>query len=302
MADEPQTPAAEAAPASAAPETEQAKYQRLMDAENLMVPDEEPTPEPKPEPKPEATVPLDAMKRRIGRITNQRDKAREEGYLRAGQLDELRDIVGKLRKMKAEDYPTFDAYEEARRQLDARAEKASAPEAPEMTEEMIREVNQATRDLAYDIQRDDPDLWAEAVAQDGDRPRYAIPAEVVLAVADHDDSAGLLRAYLALDPDDRQDIVDLSPRAQRKAMRGLQPLAKAAKAEKKPDPEAESAPEPARRDPSTGQFVKRQSSAPEPVNPLSGSSAAQKPVDSMSTDEYIATMNNRESAGERFGW
>ena len=290
MTDEVQTPETPAPAPEAA--TTQADYQRLMDG------NPEPEPEPKPEPK---TVPLDAMLDRVGRVKRQRDEAREAAYLREGQIEDLREIVVKLRSLKADDFPTLDAYEAARADLDARAEKAALPQQPQVSEHMLREVHQAAKDLAADLKRSDPDLWAEATAKverDGQQvDKYAIPPAVVIAIADADDSAGLLRAYLDLDDEDRQEIIDLSERGQKKAIRALQPKAKAAKAAEPAEAEGAKA----ERDPATGQFTKRVSQAPAPINPLSGSSVAQKSIDAMSPDEFIAHRNNQQR-GERFGW
>lgn len=300
MTDEVQTPETPEAAASPAAETEQEAYQRVMNGG---------VPEPEPEKKAEEpkTVPLDAMLDRVNRVKRQRDEAREESYLRAGQLDELREIVGKLRSIKAEDYPTLEAYDAARRDLDAKADKLTAPERPQISEETLREVQQASRDLAYEVQRADPDLWAEAVAQVDDKPKYVVPPAVVLAIADADDSAGVLRAYLALDDEERQEIIDLSDRGQKKAIRALKPKAKGGDETPREGQNAQSdqagkgGDDKPARDPATGQFAKRQSSAPPPINPLQGSSVVQKQTSEMTTDEFIAHRNRQEQT-DRFGW
>lgn len=289
MTDEAQTPETPDAAPEAAAAQEQAAYQLLMDGN--VQPDKE---APKDEPK---TVPVDAMLERVARVKRQRDEAREESYLRAGQLDELRDVVAKLRKLKADDFPTLEAYETARAELDTRADRLSAPPTPQISPERKAELDAAAKDLAFDVRRADPDLWAEAVAMNEDgSPKHMIPPAAVLAIADADDSAGLLRAWLDLDAEDKEEILGLSERGQRKAIRALQPKAKAAKQEAKAEAKAE-----APRDPSTGQFTKRASQAPEPINPLSGSTVTPKPLGTMSTDEFIATRNAQERA-DPFGW
>jgi len=286
--------APEAAPETSAAQ-EQAAYQLLMDGN--IPPEKEAAP--KDEPK---TVPVDAMLDRVARVKRQRDEAREAGYLKDGQLDELREIVTKLRGLKPDDFPTLEAYETAKADLDQRADKLTAPPVPVISAEWKAELDAAAKDLAFEVRRADPDLWAKAVAVNEDgSPKHAIPPAAILAIADADDSAGMLRAWLDLDAEDKEEILGLSERGQRKAIRALQPKPKEAKAKAEVKPEETKPEEKPVRDAATGQFTKRQSAAPEPINPLSGSSVTQKTFDSMSTEEFIAARNAQERA-DPFGW
>jgi hypothetical protein len=55
------------------------------------------------------------------------------------------------------------------------------------------------------------------------------------------------------------------------------------------------------RDPATGQF-KKTSSAPEPINPVTGGASGARSIDKMSTDEFINHRNAQERNAPRYGW
>lgn len=305
MTDETQTsatpaPAAEAAatPPAVKPEAkpdEQAEFQRLVDG-NIPPEPKEP---PKAEEKPAAEMP-DWAAERVARAKRQRDEARGEKEWLGTKLEEFRDVVAKLtQKLDPNSFPTHDAYEAAKREVHKKAEDLLAPDAK--PDPQAAAVDQATKDLAFEVRRTDPELWSQVVAVDdkGQPKVRGITQAMVIAIADADDSAGKLRALLAMPEEDRLDLADLSERMQRKEIARLAPVAKSGKAA----PEAPTAQPPgqAGRDPATGQFTKRVSDAPPPINPVSGASTGEVPLDRASFADFERRRNESKQA-ERFGW
>ena len=121
------------------------------------------------------------------------------------------------------------------------------------------------------------------------------------AIRGEDDSVGKLRALIAMPADERIELAQMSDRQQRKAIRRLEVVAGKAKAA--PVAAAvEAKPAAPARDPETGQFTRRVSSAPPPIDPLGGGGAADKPLAKMSYAEFEAKRNAEERRTDAFGW
>lgn len=312
MTDEVQTPAAAvAAPEAAAPPPdttkaadEQAALQRLVDGNMPPEPEKGPTDEEKAAVEKQAKAKAEYegwAKDRVDRAKRQRDEAREQASYLGGSLDELRGIVDDLTsKLDPDQYPTHEAYLAAKKEILARAktvrEKAAAP-VPKASA-----LEQATKDLAFEVSRADPELWDDVLAGeevDGRWvPKYTgVTEAMVIAIADADDSAGKLRALLAMPEDDRLELAGLSDRMQRKEIARLAPLAAKGK---KAEPKVEDAKPAPARDPETGQFRKA-SAAPPPIDPLSGNGVAEKRLDKMTQAEFEAHRAAQRPT-DRFGW
>lgn len=202
-------------------------------------------------------------------------KARKEGKAKPGDLD-------------PNDYDSYEDYSKAVAARKAGAPKTDAP-APEAKPDP--EFVEALGDLREVVRAEDADLWAKATAvtEDGKPAVDYISRAMVLELADAADPAALLRAVVALSDDERAEIAGMSARGVRRAMRDLAGKAPAAK------------PAAPQRDPSTGQF-RKQSEAPEPINPVSGS-PVETSLEKLSPTDYIVRRNAEEAAGRSpFGW
>ena len=315
MTDEVQTTASAADPAAAPPADavtskaadEQAAIRALIEGNVAPAPKPEPTAEEQAaaqaeKDKAEGKLP-DWAAERVARAKKQRDESREREAQIEARFGELREVGDALTtKLDPDQYPTHEAYLAAKTEiLDRAAKLRGEPAVPPKSA-----VNEAAEELAYEVQRADPELWDEVRAGeevDGKwKPKHlGITAAMVEALADEDDSVGKLRALIAMPADERIELAQMSDRQQRKAIRRLEVVAGKAKAA--PVAAAvEAKPAAPARDPETGQFTRRVSSAPPPIDPLGGGGAADKPLAKMSYAEFEAKRNAEERRTDAFGW
>lgn len=219
------------------------------------------------------------IKKRVARAQRQRDDAKRERDEFAEKAEQLQAIIDKLKKRKPaeldpNDFETFEAYEEAKKEAEEPVEVEEQPRDVEFVE--------ARGDLMEAVQAADPDLWAEATAMDGDKPKVqGITREIVIALADADDPTAALRALVAMDPAARAELSHLSPRAVRREIKGLA-------APKRDD---------------KGRFqAKKQSAAEPPITPESGGAPRERPLSEVGFEEFERRRNEAERVNTRHGW
>ena len=254
----------------------------------------EPVEEPKAEAEPKAEEKQEAdggdlpewIKRRVAKAKRQRDEERARADEFAAKLAEAQDLVDKLKaktkKLDPADFESFDAYKAAKAEQEKPVEEAKAAPAS-------REVDVAWLDIREEVEGTDGDLWDKAMerAQDG---KFLISPPMVMWAAQHEDPALVFRALFDAGEDAASEFAEATSDAAQ--IRRLKQIVRDyRKAEEKPAPP---------RDPVTGQF-RKQSEAPEPISPVSGGASGSRPMEKMSTDEFIRTRN-AEQAGSRFSW
>lgn len=273
-------------PKDAAPEGDKAKAEPKVDAKADKDPEED-----------EANLP-DWIKKRVARSNRRRDEEKARADDLDAKLKEATTLAEKaLAKLglKAPDAAKFDSYEEfqkAKAKYDeAMAEKLEPPKKAEPS--APTEADEALADVKEAVEAKDPALWEKAVEMANAKAASGEPIfftdTMMIEVADADDPVGIFKAIIDMSDDERRDLADMSRRAFRRAVR-----------EMKVAP-----PPPPAKDPETGKFVKRQSAAPAPIEPVRTPTGGPRPTTdpNLSTDEFIERRNKEEAQGNaRFGW
>jgi hypothetical protein len=298
MSDEPNTPTPAPAPAPAPEE----KF-ILTDASvrPVVAPDPAPVEAPKADAKAEdeGDVP-EWMRKRLARSKRQRDDALakvDEFDVKLKEVTTLAEKALARAGMKEPDAAKFDSYEDytkAKRTYDATmAEKLEIPK--EVKPAAPSEADEALADVREAVEAVDPELWKTAVTMANEAAAKKEPLFfsdlMMVEVADSEEPVTLFKAILAMPEDERKELAGLGRRALR---RELREMAKAAPA---PTPAAPA------KDPKTGQFVKRQSDAPPPPEPLRAPAAGPRPVSDPNIP--LSEFFSRRDAEERTratGW
>lgn len=253
----------------------------------------------KPEAKPEDDQELPiGIRRRLTREERRREDAERREQEISEKLAQATAMVEALRLRKEGkakpgdlDPNDYDSYEDYSKAVAARKAGTAKADASASEAKPDPEFVEALGDLSEVVRAEDADLWTKvtAVTEDGKPAVDHISRAMVLELADAADPAALLRAVVALSDDERAEIAGMSARGVRRAMRDLALKGSMAA---KPAPQ---------RDPSTGQF-RKQSEAPEPINPVSGS-PVETSLEKLSPTDFIARRNAEEAAGRSpFGW
>ncbi|TPE53072.1 hypothetical protein [Amaricoccus solimangrovi] len=214
-------------------------------------------------------------KRKVSDAARERDEFAEKYETAKGMIEQLR--RQRNGGLDPNDFETVAEYQAAKKAMDEGERKLSARPNADLAE--------AIADLREAADSVDGKLWqrlAEIPAEEA-----FLGEQMVMAMADLDEAApAAMRAWLDLTPEDREDVANMPPRARRRALRAL--AAEAPKPKKaEPEPEAKAEPE---RD-ASGKFVKRQSSAPAPIDPVRGTGTGEVPLDKASYADFEARRN-----------
>lgn len=235
------------------------------------------------------------VRRRLARASRKQSETARERDEFAEKYETARAMVEKLARQKnggldPNDFESVKDYQEAKRVLEEGQRKLSAPPPdPDLAE--------ALGDLREAADAVDAELFAKIASLP---PEEAfLPAHMILSLADlEDDAPAAMKAWLDLDPEDRNEIAGMGKRGRRRALAELVAKPPKGKAAKAVGDDTNTAPA---RD-ANGQFVKRQSSAPPPIDPVRGSSTGDVPLEKASFAEYEARRNEQERGRSGSRW
>jgi hypothetical protein len=278
----------EAKPEAKAVEPKEAK----ADAKAETPADDDAKPEAAEDEKKEGSELPEWMRKRMARTKRQAAEAKAERDEFAAKLELAQEMIDKLKaktkKIDPADFEKFDDYKKAK------AEQEAPVEEPEF-DGPDRDAMEAISDIreALDAQGTG-ELWDQAADLGDDGNKRYLSRAMLLALAEELDTAAAFKALFDAGEDAAAELQEMagSPRAQVRRMRQIiRDQAKGIVVE-----DAKPA-----RDPATGQF-KKTSSAPEPINPVTGGASGTRSIDKMSTDEFINHRNSQEKNAPRFGW
>lgn len=239
------------------------------------------------------------VKRRVARANRQRDDARRDAD---EAMEEIRRLTAKLSErneakaapakdegddLDPNDFPSHQAYLDAKAGREARLSAGKKPEkdeAPEKTAapKTMPGFTEALADLEEIVSAEDEGLWEQV---SDPKTEIVVTQPMVVALADSDDPTEALRALLG-DPERAADIARLSQRMIRREIRSLasaKPKSKITIEDEPPLPKG-----------------KAQSKAPPPPDPVKTgrAAAAGRPDPSkMTGEEYRAWRNDQEGKG-----
>lgn len=249
-----------------------------------------------PEQKAEREETPEWVRRRLARAARKQSEAVRERDEFAEKYQTAKAMIDKLARQKnggldPNDFESVKDYQEAKRAIEDGSKKLSAPPA------MSADLREALGDLREEVDAADEGLWAKLGEIPAEEAFLAEP--MILSLADLEEAApAALRAWLDLKPEEREAIADMTSRRRRRALTDLAakaPKGKAAKAE------AETRTDPPARD-ANGQFAKRQSDAPPPIDPVRGSSTGDVPLEKASFAEFEARRNEQERGRSGSRW
>ena len=231
--------------------------------------------------------------KRVARAKRQEAEALARADEMEAKLKQAQEMVDKLKaktkKLDPADFESFEAYKAAK------AEQEQPVEEPKPEARPDRVVDAAWLDIRQEVESVDEDLWSEAMERAKEN-KFFVSEPMVMWWAQHEDPTLVFRALFDAGEDVANEFAELTEAGNFAGqIRRLKQIVRDYRGKSKP----EDKPAPP-RDPTTGQF-RKQSAAPEPINPVTGGTSGSRSYDAMSPDEYIRTRN-AEQAGKMHGW
>lgn len=293
--------------------TDEAEGAKAPETKDAKAASNEPEPEPEPEPKSdekkaegdeegkgkesdqdEADSSSDRKRltrraeKRIGRLTKRAKTAESRAEKAERENAELKQKLASINaestKPKPEDFDDHDDYLKARDKWKADSEpKEDKKEKPLSSEEQdFLDARDLVLESAEELGHKD---WEKLIRNEDLR----MTQPMILAMADTD-IPGEIAYYLGKNPDEAAKIAELKPFRQASEIGKLEAklVADAEASGKAPEPEPEPKPS------------KRQSNAPDPIDPLKGKDASEKKPEDMSFKEYEQYRAKQEQGAKTF--